>query len=124
MEAKISTINLGVADLERSYAFYHTELGLPTTRELDEGIILIQTSDTCLGLYLLDELKENDSIGSSGITLVHNTKRKEEVNEFLLRAEAAGGKIEQQAQDVFWGGYCGCFSDPDGYMWEITFEEG
>ena len=131
MEARISIITLGVADLERSYNFYHKGLGLPTSRKPEEGIIFLQTSGTCLALYPLDKLAEDISSdqsyqrrGFAGITLAHNTKKREEVDEILQKASAAGGKIEKPAQKAFWGGYSGYFSDPDGYMWEVAFAEG
>ncbi|MDG3087733.1 VOC family protein [Vibrio hannami] len=131
MEPRISIITLGVSDLERSYEFYHKGLGLPTTREPSEGIIFLKTSGTCLALYPLDKLAEDISPnlaipqpGFSGITLAHNTRKKEEVDKILSKAEAAGGKIEKAAQDAFWGGYSGYFSDPDGYMWEVAYSDG
>ena len=36
-------------------------------------------------------------------------------------AEAAGGVIVKQAQDVFWGGHSGYFADPDGHLWEVAW---
>ena len=41
----------------------------------------------------------------------------------LSLAERAGGKILKHAQDVFWGGHSGYFSDPDGYCWEVAWAE-
>ncbi len=48
MEPRISIICLGVADLERSLAFYQDGLGLPTTRRAEDGIVFFQTRGTCL----------------------------------------------------------------------------
>jgi catechol 2,3-dioxygenase-like lactoylglutathione lyase family enzyme len=130
MEPRISIITLGVADLERSYKFYHQGLGFPTTRKPEEGIIFFQTSGTCLALYPLDKLAEDVSPDHPsaqgpfpGITLAHNTKKKEEVDEILALTEKSGGKIEKPAQDTFWGGYSGYFSDPDGYLWEVAYAD-
>lgn len=130
MEPRISIITLGVRDLEVSYKFYHEGLGFPTTRKPDEGIIFFQTSGACLALYPVEKLAEDVAPDFSserstfaGITLAHNTKKKEEVDSILRRAEEAGGKIEKPAQDAFWGGYSGYFSDPDGYLWEIAFAD-
>jgi len=39
----------------------------------------------------------------------------------LQMAERAGGRIEKEAQDVFWGGHSGYFSDPDGFLWEVAY---
>lgn len=128
MEPRISIITLGVTDLERSYKFYHEGLGLPTSRKPESGIIFFQTGGVCLALYPLDKLAEDVSPNQSsergqfsGITLAHNTKSKDEVDAILSLAEKAGGKIEKPAQDVFWGGYSGYFSDPDGYLWEVAY---
>ncbi|MEH6468247.1 MAG: VOC family protein [Porticoccus sp.] len=130
MEPRVSIITLGVSDLERSYRFYHEGLGLPTTRKPEAGIIFFQTSGTCLALYPLEKLAEDvspsqtvDRGSFSGITLAHNTKSKEEVDATLALAEKCGGKIEKSAQDVFWGGYSGYFSDPDGYLWEVAYAD-
>ena len=131
MEARISIITLGVADLQRSYDFYHVGLGFPTTRKPETGIVFFQTSGTCLALYPFDKLAEDvcpdfvkDRAKFAGITLAHNTKRKEDVDQILALAEKAGGKIEKEAQEVFWGGYSGYFSDPDGYLWEVAYSDG
>ncbi len=56
-----------------------------------------------------------------GITLAHNVRTRGEVDAVLLRAEAAGARIEKPARDTEWGGYSGYFSDPDGYLWEVAF---
>jgi catechol 2,3-dioxygenase-like lactoylglutathione lyase family enzyme len=127
MEARVSLITLGVQNLERSLKFY-TALGLPTTWTPDKGVIFFKTSGTVLALYPLDKLAED--IGEhikavpskfAGITLAHNVKKKEEVDQVMKQALDAGAKIEKPAKDAFWGGYSGYFSDPDGYMWEVAW---
>jgi len=127
MEPRISIITLGVANLDKSYAFY-TALGFPTTKRPSDGIIFFKTGGVCLALYPINELAKDVSpefvtnrSGFSGITLAHNTKSKAEVDAVLALAKSAGGKIEKIAQDVFWGGYSGYFSDPDGYLWEVAY---
>jgi catechol 2,3-dioxygenase-like lactoylglutathione lyase family enzyme len=128
VEPRISIITLGVADLERSLRFYRDGLGLPTTRKAEEGIIFFQTAGTCLALYPYDALAKD--IGETfliekskfgGITLAHNVRSKDEVDELMERAAKAGAKIEKPAADTFWGGYAGYFSDPDGYIWEVAW---
>lgn len=127
MVPRISLITLGVADLERSLAFYRDGLGLPTTWTADKGVIFFRTSGCCLALYPYDKLAEDVSpamAGSrsrfAGITLAHNVRSQAEVDAILARAAAAGATIEKQAQATFWGGYAGYFADPDGYLWEIA----
>ena len=130
MEPRISIITLLVTDLEQSYEFYHKGLGIPTTRKPESGIIFFQTRGTCLALYPLDKFGDEElkgypikNSGFSGITIAHNAKSKDEVDSILKLAEQAGGKIEKQAQDVFWGGYSGYFSDPDNYLWEVAYAD-
>jgi predicted lactoylglutathione lyase len=128
MEERISIITLGVKDLEQSFRFYHEGLGLSTNSKVEDGIIFFQTSGTRLALYPLDKLAEDvspnlssEGSGFPGITLAHNTRTKEEVDQVLKKAEEAGGKISKPAQEVFWGGYSGYFTDPDGYYWEVAW---
>jgi catechol 2,3-dioxygenase-like lactoylglutathione lyase family enzyme len=128
MEPRISIICLGVSDLERSLAFYRDGLGLPTTRSAADGIVFFQTNGTCLELFPYDELARDVSeafVGPRskfpGITLAHNVRTRDEVDEVLRLAEAAGARIEKPAHDTDWGGYSGYFSDPDGYLWEVAY---
>lgn len=130
MEPRISIITLGVADIARSHAFYHEGLGFPTSAAPDADIVFFQTGGACLGLYPLHKLAEDVSPQNSaergsfpGITLAHNTRSRDEVDAVLLLAAKSGGRIEKPAQDVFWGGYSGYFSDPDGYLWEVAYAD-
>lgn len=128
MEPRISIITLGVVNLERSFRFYRDGLGFPTTWSPEKGVVFFKTNGTCLARYPLEKLAEDVSpslqIGVRGghrFTLAHNTRTRDEVGAILAKAERAGGKIEKPAQDAFWGGYSGYFSDPDGYLWEVAF---
>jgi uncharacterized protein len=127
MESRITIITLGVMDVKKSYHFY-TELGFKTDAKPDDPITFFKTNGTVLTIYPFDKLAED--IGTdiskerpafSGITLAHNVKQKSDVDAVLKQAQEAGGKIVKQAQDAFWGGYHGYFSDPDGYYWEIAY---
>jgi catechol 2,3-dioxygenase-like lactoylglutathione lyase family enzyme len=129
MEPRISIITLGVKDLEQSYRFYHEGLGFPTNWNPEQGIIFFRTGGTCLALYPYEKLAEDVGLTPQprsrfpGITLAHNTRKKDEVDEVIKRAEAAGGKLEKTPQIAEWGGYSGYFSDPDGYLWEVAWSE-
>jgi uncharacterized glyoxalase superfamily protein PhnB len=128
LEPRIHIITLGVADLKRAYDFYHNGLGFPTSRTPEDGIIFFQTGGVCLALYpdklLAEDVSPDFPAERSrfpGITLAHNTRKKEDVDKILQQAVEAGGKLEKPAQIVFWGGYSGYFSDPDGYLWEVAY---
>jgi predicted lactoylglutathione lyase len=130
MEPRISIITLGVEDLERSYRFYHQGLGFLTQGKPEDGIIFFQTTGTRLALYPREKLAEDivdglppEKRAFRGFTLAHNTRKKDEVDTILKLAEKAGGKIVKPAQIVFWGGYSGYFTDPDGYFWEVAWAD-
>lgn len=131
MEGRISIITLGVKDLDRSIKFYKEGLGLATSADYGAEIAFFKTAGTCLALYPLDKLAEEFpdnavSIGNakgSPITLAHNTRSKDEVEQVLAQAEAAGGIIVKPAQLVFWGGFSGYFQDPDGHLWEVAYAD-
>jgi uncharacterized protein len=126
MESRITIITLGVMDFKKSYHFY-TELGFKTDAKPEDPIAFFKTNGTVLAIYPFDKLAEDigtevstETPAFSGITLAHNVKQKSDVNDILLQAQEAGGKIVKPAQDAFWGGYHGYFSDPDGYFWEVA----
>ncbi len=132
-EPRISVITLGVSDLKESHRFYEA-LGLPTKMTPEEGgLVVFMTRGTRLSLYQYDKLAEDIGLDPDrnkwnpeafrGITLAHTVRQRERVDEILALAEAAGGKIVKPAQDVFWGGYSGYFSDPDGILWEVNHSD-
>jgi catechol 2,3-dioxygenase-like lactoylglutathione lyase family enzyme len=127
MEPRITLITLGVADLPRSIRFYRDGLGFATSAKDTDGIAFFATNGTRLALYPLDKLAEDIGCGVkaqpcfAGFTLAHNVRHKEEVAAVLALAERAGGRIVKPAQDVFWGGHSGYFTDPDGYHWEVAW---
>lgn len=129
MEPRISVITLGVADLERAVDFYAEGLDLPLVGERDEveGIAFFELNPHLrLALYPWEELADDAQVdaggeGFRGITLAHNVRQREKVDEVLARASEAGAEVIKEAQEVFWGGYSGYFRDPDGHLWEVAW---
>ena len=128
MEARISIITLGVKDFDRALRFYRDGLGFDTKAKDGDPVAFFQTAGTRLAIYPLDRLAEDISpnirlskAGFGGITLAHNVRTQEEVAQVLAQAEKAGATILKPAQDTFWGGHSGYFSDPDGYYWEVAW---
>ena len=39
----------------------------------------------------------------------------------MAQAATEGGTLVKPAQDADWGGYSGCFADPDGHIWEVAW---
>ena len=125
MEPRISMITLGVADLQRATIFYRDGLGLPSD-EHHEGVVFFPLKGTWLALFPVDELAKEEKVSPEGsgftrVALAHNVKTKEDVQRVLQLAQDAGATITKPAQDAFWGGYCGYFSDPDGHLWEVAW---
>lgn len=124
MKPHITLITLGVADLDRSIAFYEQGLGLPRKPGPD-GIAFFETEGTMLSLYSREKLAEDIAIdaagsGFQGFTLAHNVESPDAVDATLAEAVAAGAELIKAGQEVFWGGYSGYFKDPDGFYWEVA----
>jgi catechol 2,3-dioxygenase-like lactoylglutathione lyase family enzyme len=122
MEQRISLVTLGVTDLERAASFYRA-LGWEAA-EGPEDVVFFQAGGIVFGLWSRESLAEDsgvtDSGGWGGVTLAHNVRSPEEVDRIIEEARAAGAIIVRTGAETFWGGYSGCFIDPDGHPWEIA----
>ena len=125
MDARISVITLGVADVTRARTFYQA-LGWPLRGEPDEQIAFFANAGSRLALYPLNAIAEEAgqapaAPGSMRMTLAMNVESRELVDQALEEVVGAGGTILAPAQERFWGGYSGYFADPDGHAWEVAF---
>ncbi|MCW1929000.1 VOC family protein [Bhargavaea beijingensis] len=126
---RINLLTLGVSNMTASLRFYRDGLGFETSvTEDNPGIVFFKNGGTRLALYPLEELeKDIDAAGPqtksgfSGMTIAYNAKSEEEVDAVMEQACQAGGKVLKKPERVFWGGYSGYFSDPDGYVWEVAY---
>ncbi|MFC4297276.1 VOC family protein [Castellaniella hirudinis] len=132
MKPRITVITLGVDDLQRSLTFYRDGMGLPT-----EGIIgeafengAVAFFDLQPGLKLAvwprRSLSKDSGLppgqaSATELSLGHNVSSRNEVDEVMAQAAAAGAVIVKSAQETFWGGYAGYFQDPDGHLWEAVW---
>jgi catechol 2,3-dioxygenase-like lactoylglutathione lyase family enzyme len=127
MKPKLSLITLGVADIDRSLAFYRDGLGLPTHNyKPGDEMIFFAMEGTFLGLFPREELAKDAQVsaegsGFRGVCIARNEPSKEAVDATFAEALAAGARLVKQPHDVFWGGYSGYFADPDGHLWEVAF---
>ncbi len=125
MKPRINMITLGVQDLERAIRFYEEGLELPR-KPFEGNVAFFELMGSWLALYPWDALAEDATIASQGdgfrgVTLAHAVSGKEQVDQALNQAVEAGATLVKPAQDVFWGGYSGYFSDPDGHLWEVAW---
>ncbi len=125
MQPRINIVTLGVKDFERAVNFYQKGLGWKLAKASQGDIAFFSLNGIVLALYPYEKLAEDAKVpagnGFGGMTLAHNAKSEAEVDEILKIAGEAGAKIVKPAEKVFWGGYSGYFSDPDGYLWEVAY---
>lgn len=126
MKAKISLVTLGVTDFDKSFKFYRDGLGFMTHNYKEgEDVVFFEMEGSWLSLFPKEKLASDATVspmgsGFTGITLAHNVGSREEVDKVFEQAISAGAKPIKKPQEVFWGGYSGYFSDPDGYLWEVA----
>lgn len=132
MKARVTMITLGVDDLERAYRFYRDGLGFPSKgiigKEFEHGAVAFFDLQEGLKLAVWPRASLAHDTGlqvsppaPTDLSLGHNVRSREEVDEAMARALAAGATIVKPAQDTFWGGYAGYFQDPDQHVWEVAW---
>jgi uncharacterized protein len=127
MEPRISLITLGVSDLDRATRFYEQVLKLPRIPMPDgAGVRFFEMGKTWLSLFPREDLAKDAGIsaegsGFAGFTLAHNLGSIEAVDALFAELRAAGVRIVKEPQRASWGGYCGYFSDSEGFLWEVAW---
>jgi len=125
MQPRLTLVTLGVADLDKSRAFYEV-WGWKASAASQPSIVFFQANGLALALFgraalAEDAHVEDKATGFAAITLAYNAHSKQEADEVYGRAIAAGARAVKPLQDVFWGGYSGYFADPDGHLWEVAW---
>ena len=128
MKAHVSSILLGVQDMDRAKKFYTEGLGWKI--QTDFGISVFFESDGAspVGFYSRDGLAQQvgtspDGSGFSGLVLTYVVRVQSRVDEIMAEAESAGATILNPAGALPWGGYGGTFADPDGYIWSLGYSD-
>ena len=132
METRVTAITLGVRDVAASRRFYVEGLGWPTLFD-EEDIFFIQVAaGQMLALWNVASMPREygdvalPEAGASGIpiSLGRNVESEEAVDREVARAIEAGATLVAAPARQVWGGYSGCFADPDGYRWDVVFNPG
>jgi predicted lactoylglutathione lyase len=128
MDQRVSLITLGVEDLSRARRFY---AALGWEGQQVEDTVFFQAGGLAVVLWGRSALAEDAGMAGSapptgfrGIALAHNVATRAEVDAALAQAEQAGATITQPANETFYGGYAGYFTDPDGHVWEVAHNPG
>ncbi|GAB3354416.1 VOC family protein [Modestobacter lapidis] len=126
MEQRVSLVTLGVFDVARARAFYEA---LGWRGQEVEQTVFFQAGGLAVVLWgraalAADACVEDTGAAFGGTALAHNVRSPAEVDAVLAEAAAAGATVSRPAARTFYGGYAGCFADPDGHVWEIAFNPG
>jgi uncharacterized protein len=127
VDQRVSLITLGVADVTAARTFYEA-LGWGC-KEVEETVF-VQAGGSAVVLWGREKLADDAGIedtradGFGGIALAQNVRSREEVDEVLAAALAAGATVTKPAAETFYGGYAAYFADPDGHLWEIAHNPG
>ena len=121
-------INLPVKDLTRSVDFF-SQLGFHFNEQFtDEKAACMVICENSIYAMLITEpffktftkKTVSNAKTSTEVLLVLDAKSRNEVDEMVRKALAAGGSVYMEPQDHGWM-YGHSFADPDGHQWEILY---
>lgn len=119
-------MTLGVVDMAKMRAFYE-RLGLVASSASNPNVTFFDANGIVLALFGYHELAEDAGVAAGpipafrGVGVAWNGVSEEDVDRIMAHAKSAGATIVKKAVKVFWGGYSGYFSDPEGHLWEVAF---
>ena len=127
MKQSVSLITLGVSDYARAKAFYEA-IGWSPAMDV-EDTAFFRANGVVLVLWGRDKLAADmgipdDGARWSGVALAHNVASDAEVDRVVEEARANGAEVSREPAPTFYGGYAGCFRDPDGHVWEVAHNPG
>ncbi len=126
MKAHVSSILLGVQDMDRTRRFYTEGLGWEIKNDYGVSVFFGSDGSSLVGFYgregLADQVGTSaEGGGFSGLVLTYVVRSEARVDEIMAEAEKAGATILKPAGPLQWGGYGGTFADLDGYVWSLGY---
>jgi len=125
---KMVFINLPVADLARSTAFYQAIGAVKNEQFSDETASGMVFSDTIHVMLLTHEKFRQftpkaiaDARTTSEVLLCLSAESRADVDDMVARAVAAGGRADPGPAQDYGFMYGRSFEDPDGHIWEIMW---
>jgi predicted lactoylglutathione lyase len=122
-------VNLAVRDLKKSMDFFG-KLGFTFNKQFtdDTAACMVVSEDIYVMLLVQDKFKSFtskqlcDATRSTEVLVCLSAASRDEVNELVHKAVAAGGSTYKEPQDYgFMYGHG--FQDLDGHIWELAFME-
>lgn len=120
-------VNLAVSDLERAKRFYGS-LGFSFNEKFtnDQAAALVISDNINAMLHTPESLQRftskqlADTSATSEVLLALGVESREQVDELVDNALAAGGKEHRDPADHGFM-YERAFEDPDGHIWEVMY---
>jgi hypothetical protein len=121
---RVTLITLGTDDMNRARNFYAALGWTPHPSSQDE-VTFYQMHGALLGLFsraalAKDQGRPGAELGTGAMTLAQNFADRAGVDAAWRAALDAGAKALKAPEELFWGGYSGYYTDPDGHVWEIA----
>lgn len=128
MKAHVSSILLGVRDMDRAKKFYTEGLGWKIQNDFGISVFFASDGASPVGFYgregLADQVgTDQEGSGFSGLVLTYVVRSETRVDEIIAEAQKAGAKVLKPAGALPWGGYGGTFADPEGYIWSLGYSD-
>lgn len=125
---KMIFINLPVADLPRSTAFYQALGATKNDQFSDDTASCIVFSETIHAMLLTHEKyaqfttkKIADAKTTSEVLICISSDTRDGVDELVGKAGAAGGALDPTPTQDYGFMYGRSFEDPDGHIWEVMW---
>ena len=126
MAVKVTSIMIGVKDLDNSKNFYVEGLGCEIGQDYP-GFVNLNLGEGSSTLAIYERTAAAQDVGVSpegsgfpGITFHYIVDDHDTVDQTIKQAVAAGGSVVKEAAEAQWGGYYGVFADLDGYLWKVA----
>jgi len=121
-------VNLPVNDLDASKKFF-TELGYAINPQFsDENAASVVISETIFAMLLTKPFYATftkkeiaDATRTSEVMIALSAESREQVDELIEKAVAAGGTASDKVQDMPDFMYGRAFDDLDGHTWEVVW---
>ena len=121
-------VNLPVADLSRSIAFYEAIGARKEPKFSNEAAAMMVVSDTIHVMLLTHDKyrqftskKIADAKTSSQVLICLSADSREAVDDTVGKAQAAGGGADPGPKQDYGFMYGRSFEDPDGHHWEVMW---
>lgn len=127
MPVSISCVTLPVDDLQKSIAFYQSVMGFTADEQDDDhaafdvdGVYLVLLNRGDFGVYVEGVGHRPAARGNAESILSYFADTRDEVDALIAKAKGAGATAADAEDDD--GVYSGCFTDPDGHVWEVLYD--